>query len=110
MPRSRRSRLRRPRRQPRKDSSSWRWNEALQAVQRIEGEMAAIVARKPAPLGEREQQQLMQLGADLELAWSHPAATAATPKRSLPTALNEIAERKKGASIKRVLNGKAGII
>ena len=25
-------------------------------------------ARKPAPLGERERQQLMQLGADLELA------------------------------------------
>ena len=31
-----------------------RWNEALQAVHRIEGEIAAIDARKPAPLGERE--------------------------------------------------------
>src|SRR5437762_3258130 len=45
-----------------------RWNEALQAVHRIEGEIAAIVAAKPPPLGEREREQLMQLGADLELA------------------------------------------
>jgi len=36
----------------------------------------------------------MQLGADLELAWSHPAATAATRKRILRTALNEIVVRK----------------
>jgi len=50
-----------------------RWNEALQAVHRIEGEIATIVSSKPPPLGERERQQLMQLGADLDLAWSHPA-------------------------------------
>jgi hypothetical protein len=66
-----------------------RWNEALQAVHIIEGEIAAIVAGKPLPLGERERQQLTRLGADLELAWSHPAATAATRKRILRTALNE---------------------
>ena len=71
-----------------------RWNEALQAVHRIEGEIAAIVAAKPPPLGESERQQLMQLGADLELAWLHPGATAATRKRILRTALNEIVVRK----------------
>src|SRR5262249_28159973 len=82
-----------------------RWNEALQAVHRIEGEIAAIVARKPAPLGERERQQLMQLGADLELAWSHPAATR---KRILRTALNEIVVRKEGAVIDMVLRWQGG--
>jgi DNA invertase Pin-like site-specific DNA recombinase len=46
-----------------------RWNEALQAMHRIEGEIVAIEARKPAPLDEKERQQLMQLGADLDLAW-----------------------------------------
>jgi hypothetical protein len=76
-----------------------RWNEALQAVHRLEGEIAAIVAAKSPPLGERERQQMMQLGADLELAWSHPAATAATRKRILRTALNEIVVRKEGAVI-----------
>jgi DNA invertase Pin-like site-specific DNA recombinase len=85
-----------------------RWNEALQAVHRIEGEIAAIVSSKPAPLGERERQQLMQLGADLELAWSHPAATAATRKRILRTALNEIVIRKEGAIIHAVLHWQGG--
>ncbi|MGC1951671.1 MAG: recombinase family protein [Gammaproteobacteria bacterium] len=85
-----------------------RWNAALQAMHRIEGEIAAIVAAKPPPLGERERQQLMQLGADLELAWSHPAATAATRKRILRTALNEIVVRKEGAVINMVLHWQGG--
>src|ERR1700752_560978 len=85
-----------------------RWNEALQAMHRIEGEIPAIVARKPAPLGERERQQLMQLGADLELAWSHPAATAATRKRILRTALNEIVLRVEGGFIEMILHWQGG--
>ena len=32
--------------------------------------LAALEARKPAPLGEKERRHLLQLGADLELAWS----------------------------------------
>jgi hypothetical protein len=66
-----------------------RWNEARQVVYRIEGEIAAIEARKPVPLGEVERQQLMQLGADLALAWSHPATTSATRKRIVRAALTE---------------------
>ena len=85
-----------------------RWNEALQAVHRIEGEIAAIVSSKPPPLSEWERQQLMQLGADLELAWLHPAATAATRKRILRTALNEIVVRKEGAIIHAVLHWQGG--
>jgi DNA invertase Pin-like site-specific DNA recombinase len=84
-----------------------RWNEALQTMRRIEGEIGAIAAAKP-PLGERDRQQLMQLGADLELAWSHPAATAATRKRILRTALNEIVVRKEGAVINMVLHWQGG--
>ena len=85
-----------------------RWNEALLAVQHIESEIAAIVARKPLPLGEPERLQLMRLGADLELAWSHPAATAATRKRILRTALNEIVVRREGAANNLVLHWKGG--
>jgi DNA invertase Pin-like site-specific DNA recombinase len=85
-----------------------RWNEALQAVHRIEGEIAAIVSSKPPPLGEEERQQLMQLGADLELAWSHPAATATTRKRILRAALNEIVVRRDGAVIDAVLHWQGG--
>ena len=85
-----------------------RWNEALQAVNKLEGEIAAIVARKPPPLGERERQLLIQLGADLELAWSHPAATAATRKRFLRAALSEIVVRKEGAVIDLTLHWQGG--
>ena len=59
-----------------------RWNEALAAAHQIEGEIAIVVARRPLPLGEVERQQLIALGADLARAWSHPAATAATRKKS----------------------------
>ena len=85
-----------------------RWNDALQTVHRIEGEIASIVATRPPPLGERERQELMRLGADLELAWSHPAATAATRKRILRAALNEIVVRKEGPVINMVLHWRGG--
>lgn len=85
-----------------------RWNAALENVQRIEGEIAAIAARKPPPLGEAERQQLAELGADLQRAWSHPAATAATRKRIIRAALKEIVVRKEGAVIDVVLHWHGG--
>jgi hypothetical protein len=85
-----------------------RWNEALQVVHRLEGEVAALEARKPAPLGEKQRRHLMQLGADLELAWSHPAATAATRKRILRAALHEIIARVEGGFIEMVLHWQGG--
>jgi DNA invertase Pin-like site-specific DNA recombinase len=85
-----------------------RWNEALQVVHRIEGEIAELETRKPAPLGERERQHLMQLGADLELAWSHPAATAATRKRILRAALREIVVRVDDSQIEMLLHWQGG--
>jgi hypothetical protein len=85
-----------------------RWNEALQAVARIEGEIALMIAQHAPPLGEPERQQLMALGADLERAWSHPAATAATRKRILRTALSEIIVRREGAIIHAVLHWQGG--
>jgi DNA invertase Pin-like site-specific DNA recombinase len=85
-----------------------RWNEALQTINRTEGEIADIIALRPPPLGEQERQQLMQLGADLERAWSHPAATVATRKRILRATLNEIVVRREGAVIDAVLHWQGG--
>ena len=85
-----------------------RWNEALQAVHRIENEIGALDAKKSPPLGEKERQHLMQLGADLERAWSHPAASAATRKRILRAALREIIARIDNGFIDMVLHWQGG--
>jgi DNA invertase Pin-like site-specific DNA recombinase len=85
-----------------------RWNEALQVVHRIESDIAAIEARKPVPLGEVERQQLMQLGTDLALAWSHPAATSATRKRIVRAALSEIVVRVETGHIEMILHWQGG--
>jgi hypothetical protein len=77
-------------------------------VHRIESDIAALEAKKPAPLGEVEQQQLMQLGTDLALAWSHPAATSATRKRILRTALSEIVVRVEAENIEMILHWQGG--
>src|SRR5205085_857075 len=85
-----------------------RWNEALQVAQRIEGEIAGLEASKQAPLGEKERRHLMQLGSDLDLAWSHPAATAATRKRILRAALHEIVVRIEGDHVEMVVHWQGG--
>jgi hypothetical protein len=80
----------------------------LQVVHRLEGEIAELEPKKPPSLGEEERRQLMQLGADLELAWSHPAARAETRKRILRTALHEIVVRIEGGFIQMVLHWQGG--
>jgi hypothetical protein len=85
-----------------------RWNEALQVVHQIESDIAAIEARKPIPLGEVERQQLMQLGTDLALAWSHPAATSATRKRIVRAALSEIVVHVEAEHIEMILHWQGG--
>jgi DNA invertase Pin-like site-specific DNA recombinase len=85
-----------------------RWNEALAAVHGIEREIAEIEAKKPQPLGEKERQHLMRLGADLARAWSHPAASAATRKRILRAALKEIIARIDDGFIGMVLHWQGG--
>jgi DNA invertase Pin-like site-specific DNA recombinase len=85
-----------------------RWNEALQSVARIEGEIAAMIARRPPPLCEPERERLIALGADLERAWSHPAATASTRKRILRAALSEVVVRRDSAIIHAILHWQGG--
>src|ERR1700720_65268 len=85
-----------------------RWNMALEGVHRIEREIAELSAKRPSPLGEKERKHLMQLGADLKRAWSHPAASAATRKRILRAALKEIIARVQGGFIEMVLHWQGG--
>lgn len=85
-----------------------RWNAALETVQRIEREMAASAAERAPPLNDQQKQRLMELGTDLERAWSHPAATAVTRKRILRACLQEIVVRKDGELIDMVLHWHGG--
>ncbi len=85
-----------------------RWNAALENVHRIEQEMAASAASRSPPLDEQQKLHLMALGADLERAWSHPAATAATRKRIWRACLDEIVVRKDGEVIDMVLRWHGG--
>jgi hypothetical protein len=50
----------------------------------------------------------MQLGADLELAWSHPAATTAARKRIVRAVLHELVVRLEEGHIVLVLHWQGG--
>ena len=85
-----------------------RWNAALEKIHRVEGEISALEAKQPRPLSEKEQQHLMMLGADLERAWSHPAAGVAARKRIIRAALHEIIVRIENGFVEMVLHWLSG--
>ena len=67
-----------------------RWNETLVTVRQLEDQIEALLAQKQPNLSDEERERLMRLGADLELAWSHPAATTAARKRIVRAVLHEL--------------------
>ena len=85
-----------------------RWNERLLAVQALESQIEEIEARRRPALSDSEREGLMRLGADLQQAWSHPAATIATRKRIVRAALNEIVVRVGDGYIDLVLHWQGG--
>jgi excisionase family DNA binding protein len=67
-----------------------RWNERLLAVRALENEREVLLATPEATLSAADRERLLALGADLELAWDSPGATAATRKRIIRTLIHEI--------------------
>src|SRR6201981_1426595 len=67
-----------------------RWNAALAGVRALEEELEALVRQPAATLSAEERERLLQMGADLEAAWHHPAATAVTRKRIIRVVLREV--------------------
>ena len=85
-----------------------RWNETLLAVRQLEDQVEALQNQKqPAP-SDAERERLLQLGADLELAWSHPAATTATRKRIVRAVLHELVVRLEDGHVALVLHWQGG--
>jgi excisionase family DNA binding protein len=85
-----------------------RWNEKLGEVRGLEDQIAAVAAHQQPSLSHDERAALMRLGADLEQAWSHPAATTATRKRIVRAVLNEIVVRIDDGYIDLVLHWQGG--
>src|SRR5271156_4732540 len=55
-----------------------------------------------------ERQRLLQMGADLEAAWHHPAATAITRKRIIRVVLHEVVARVEDDQIQLLLHWQGG--
>jgi DNA invertase Pin-like site-specific DNA recombinase len=85
-----------------------RWNTALAAVRALEEELEALLRQRPAPLSAEERQRLLQMGADLEAAWHHPAANAVTRKRIVRVVLREVVARVEDDQIQLLLHWQGG--
>jgi DNA invertase Pin-like site-specific DNA recombinase len=85
-----------------------RWNAALAAVDVLEKELETLVRQRPAALGAEERQRLLQMGADLEAAWHHPAATAVTRKRLIRAVVREVVARVEDDQIQLLLHWQGG--
>jgi recombinase/recombinase-like zinc beta ribbon protein len=85
-----------------------RWNTALAAVRALEEEMEALLRQRPPALSAEERQRLLQMGADLEAAWHHPAANAVTRKRIIRVVLREVVARVEDDQIQLLLHWQGG--
>ena len=85
-----------------------RWNTALAAIRALEEELEALLRQRPAALSAEERQRLLQMGADLEAAWHHPAANAVTRKRIIRVVLREVVARVEDDQIQLLLHWQGG--
>ena len=80
----------------------------IRKICQLEDEFEAIEQQRPLVLGDEERDRLLRLGADLETAWSHPAATMATRKRIICAVLHEIVVRVENGFVDMVLHWRGG--
>jgi DNA invertase Pin-like site-specific DNA recombinase len=85
-----------------------RWNAALVTLRGLEKELEELARQRPATLSAEERQRLLQMGADLEAAWHHPAATAGTRKRIVRAVLHEVVARVEDDQIQLLLHWQGG--
>jgi hypothetical protein len=85
-----------------------RWNAGLASVRSLEDELEVLIRQRPATLSGEERQRLLQMGADLEEAWHHPAATAITRKRIIRVVLHEVVARVEDDEIQLLLHWRGG--
>ena len=85
-----------------------RWNARLLQVQALERERDGLAAAPSVAPTEAERARLLALGADVELAWSSPAASPATRKRIIRTLIDEIIVRVEDSALDIVIRWQGG--
>ena len=66
------------------------WNEKLTAVDQLEREQAAVLARAMPPLSVAERQHILNLAEDLPALWHAPTTTAAERKQLLRFLIQDV--------------------
>ena len=85
-----------------------RWDATLAAVEVLEKELETLARQRPVALDAEERQRLLQMGADLEAAWHHPAATAVTRKRLIRAVMREVVARVEDDQVQLLLHWQGG--
>ncbi len=85
-----------------------RWNARLLQVQALERERDELAGAPSAVPTEAERARLLGLGADVEQAWSSPAASPATRKRIIRTLIDEIIVRVEDSALDIVIRWQGG--
>ncbi|MFZ4540138.1 recombinase family protein, partial [Propionivibrio sp.] len=85
-----------------------RWNERLVAVNDLERRLDSRETQAAPSLTSADKDRLLALGADVERAWNHPAATPETRKRILRTVLKEVVAQVDGDQVILTLHWQGG--
>jgi excisionase family DNA binding protein len=85
-----------------------RWNSRLIEVQTLEQELERLSAAPVATPTQTERTRLLALGADVEQAWTSPAALPATRKRIIRTLIDEIVVRVEDSALAIVIRWNGG--
>jgi excisionase family DNA binding protein len=85
-----------------------RWNFRLIEVQTLEQELERLSAAPVATPTQTERTRLLALGADVEQAWTSPAALPATRKRIIRTLIDEIVVRVEDSALAIVIRWNGG--
>jgi excisionase family DNA binding protein len=85
-----------------------RWNERLSTVTQYEAQLQAANGEHEPEMTPELRQRLLDLAADLALAWDHPSATSETRKRILRAVLKEIVVRVTDTQLQLMVHWQGG--
>jgi DNA invertase Pin-like site-specific DNA recombinase len=85
-----------------------RLNEALLALNKIEGEISSLREENCGGIDEQTKEEILLLGQELSIVWNHPSSDSALKKRIIRTLIHEIVVYIKGEKIRLIIHWKGG--